>query len=221
MEGRMEKVSFALPKGRLFSQTLDILSQAGILEEEISTQTRKLILETDYFRFFIVRAKDVPVYVESGIADFGVAGDDVLDEGDYDVYRPVDLGIGYCRIVVAGKPESKTFYNSNLSNIKVATKYPKIASNFFTKKAIKPIIYELYGSVEIAPLVGLAPFIVDIVETGTTLRENGLVIIDTIKESTAKLIINRISYKTKSDRIFPIVDRLESFLEDKNDRLST
>lgn len=210
----MDKISFALPKGRLFEQTIDILSRAGILSKNININGRKLIIETDHFRFFIVRAKDAPVYVESGIADFGVAGNDVLDEGEYDVYRPVDLGIGYCRIVVAGKPESRDIYNSQISTLKVATKYPKITSNFFSNKGIKPIIYELYGSVELAPLVGLADFIVDIVETGTTLKENGLTVIDSIKESTAKLIVNRASYKIKSDIVFPIIEKLEKFQEE-------
>lgn len=217
----MEKLSFALPKGRLFDQTIEILQKAGVLKEEINKSSRKLIIETEHFRFFIVRAKDVPVYVESGIADFGVAGDDVLDEGQFDLYKPVDLGIGYCRIVVAGKPESKKLYDLNLSTIKVATKYPKITYNFFSEKGIKPIVYELYGSVELAPLVGLADFIVDIVETGTTLKENGLVVIDTIKESTAKLIVGRASYKIKSDLVFPVIDSLEAFMEAKYDRFST
>lgn len=211
----MEKISFALPKGRLFNQTIEILQNAGVLSEELDKHSRKLILETQNFKFFIVRAKDVPVYVESGIADFGVAGDDVLDEGQFDLYKPVDLGIGYCRIVVAGKPESKVIYNSNISTIKIATKYPKIAYNFFSGRGIKPVIYELYGSVELAPLVGLADFIVDIVETGTTLRENGLVVIDTIKESTAKLIVGRASYKIKSDLVFPVIDKLQAFMEAK------
>lgn len=211
----MEKISFALPKGRLFDQTIEILQNAGVLSEELDKHSRKLILETQNFKFFIVRAKDVPVYVESGIADFGVAGDDVLDEGQFDLYKPVDLGIGYCRIVVAGKPESKVIYNSNISTIKIATKYPKIAYNFFSGRGIKPVIYELYGSVELAPLVGLADFIVDIVETGTTLRENGLVVIDTIKESTAKLIVGRASYKIKSDLVFPVIDKLQAFMEAK------
>lgn len=207
----MEKLSFALPKGRLFDQTIDILTRSGVIESLVNRDSRKLILETEEFRFMIVRPKDVPVYVESGIADFGVAGNDVLDEGEYDVYRPIDLGIGYCRIVVAGKPESREIYNSNISTLKVATKYPRIATRFFMDRGIKPIIYELYGSVELAPLVGLADFIVDIVETGTTLRENGLVVIDQIKESTAKLIVNRVSYKVKSDSVFPIIQNLESF----------
>lgn len=218
----MDKISFAIPKGRLFEQTIDILSRAGILSKSININGRKLIIETDHFRFLIVRAKDIPVYVESGIADFGVAGNDVLDEGEYDVYRPVDLGIGYCRIVVAGKPDSRDIYNSQISTLKVATKYPKITSGFFSNKGIKPIIYELYGSVELAPLVGLADFIVDIVETGKTLKENGLIVIDSIKESTAKLIVNRVSYKIKSDLVFPIIEKLEKFQEEAGyDRFST
>jgi ATP phosphoribosyltransferase len=211
----MEKITFALPKGRLFSQSIEIFQKSGILNENIDQNTRKLILESKDFKFLVVRSKDVPVYVESGIADIGVAGDDVLLESKPDVYKPVDLKVGYCNIVVAGKPEDKEFYFSNPSNISVATKYPKITQEYFSQKGINVKIYELYGSVELAPLVGLARFIVDIVETGTTLRENGLVVIEPIRPSTAKLIVNRISYKLKSEKIFSIIEKIEEYLESK------
>lgn len=209
----MEKITFALPKGRLFDQTIDILKKSGILSEDINQKTRKLILESENFRFLVVRAKDVPVYVENGIADAGVAGDDVLLETNPDVYKPLDLKIGYCNIVVAGKPEDRDFYYSNPSSLDIATKYPKITTEFFSNKGVNIRIFELYGSVELAPLLGLARFIVDIVETGTTLRENGLVVIDTIRPSTAKLIINRGSYKLKSDKIFPLIKKIENYLK--------
>lgn len=209
---RLEKLTVALPKGRLFDQTIDILKKSKILFEDINQNTRKLILESENFKFLVVRAKDVPVYVENGIADVGVAGDDVLIETNPDVYKPLDLKIGYCNLVVAGKPEDRDFYFSNPATLDVATKYPKITSQFFSDKGINVRIFELYGSVELAPLLGLARFIVDIVETGTTLRENGLVVIDTIRPSTAKLIVNRGSYKLKSDKIFPLIKKIENYL---------
>jgi ATP phosphoribosyltransferase len=209
---RLEKLTVALPKGRLFDQTIEILKKSKILFEDINQNTRKLILESEDFRFLVVRAKDVPVYVENVIADVGVAGDDVLIETNLDVYKPLDLKIGYCNLVVAGKPEDRDFYFSNTATLDVATKYPKITSQFFSDKGINVRIFELYGSVELAPLLGLARFIVDIVETGTTLRENGLVVIDTIRPSTAKLIVNRGSYKLKSDKIFPLIEKIENYL---------
>lgn len=205
----MDKITVALPKGRLFDQTIEIFQNAGILKEEVKAKNRKLILETENFRFLLVRAKDVPTYVEYGCADIGVAGDDVLLEQQPEVYIPVDLKIGACRIVVAGLPESKENYNYNLTEIKVATKYPKIAEDFFKEKGITTHIIELYGSIELAPLLNLAPYIVDIVETGNTLRENGLVVIDDIRPSSAKLIVNRASYKTNNKNILNIIEKLE------------
>jgi len=208
----MEKITVALPKGRLFDQTVSIFKDAGILNEVVKPESRKLIVETDRFRFLLVRAKDVPVYVENGVADIGVAGDDVLLEASPDVYRPVDLKIGACQIVVAGLPESKEKYYSNPSHIKVATKYPKIAESFFKEKGIKTTIIELYGSIELAPLLGLAQYIVDIVETGTTLRENGLVVIDNIRPSTAKLIVNRVSFKTRNLEMKEVISKLRALV---------
>ncbi len=211
----MEKITVALPKGRLFEQTIELFSKAGIIDKPIKPNSRKLIVENNNFRFLLVRAKDVPTYVEMGVADFGVAGDDVLLETEAEIYKPVDLGIGYCNIIVAGLPESKDKYFSNPTSLTVATKYPKITTNFFAEKGIKIQMVELYGSIELAPLVGLSEFIVDIVETGTTLRENGLVVIDEIRPSSAKLIVNRVSYKTKIDSVLPVVESLENYLLSK------
>ena len=212
----MEKIVAAFPKGRLFEQTIDIFHRAGILPEPIKPESRKLILETERFKFLLVRAKDVPTYVEYGVADIGVAGDDVLLESRAQVYRPVDLGIGACSIVVAGLPESKDFYNSNPTSLKVATKYPKIAKSFFSDKGVEAQIVELYGSIELAPLLGLADFIVDIVETGRTLKENGLVVIDHIRPSSAKLIVNRASFKTKNKDISYVISKVEKLLKGEN-----
>ncbi len=208
----MEKITVALPKGRLFEQTLELFSKANIIENPIKPNSRKLIVENENFRFLLVRSKDVPTYVEMGVADLGVAGDDVLLETEAEIYKPVDLGIGYCNIIVAGLPESKEKYFSNPTSLTVATKYPKIAANFFAEKGVKIQMVELYGSIELAPLVGLSEYIVDIVETGTTLRENGLVVIDEIRPSSAKLIVNRVSYKTKTSSVLPIVESLENYL---------
>lgn len=207
-----EKLTVALPKGRLFDQTIEIFKNCGILNEEVKQTSRKLILETEDFKFLLVRAKDVVTYVEYGVADIGVAGDDLLLEMNPDVYRPVDLGIGACTIMVAGLPKDREKYFSNPTSLKISTKYPNIAKNFFSQKGIKVQIIELYGSIELAPLVGLSDFIVDIVETGRTLRENGLVVIEEISPSSAKLIVNRASYKTKNKKIMDIIESLEKKL---------
>ncbi len=204
-----DKIVVALPKGRLFDQTIEIFKKANLIENNISQKSRKLVLEEGDFKFLIVRAKDVPTYVENGIADIGVAGDDVLLEQTPDVYRPIDLGIGACGIVVAGKKGTKDRYLSNYTYLKIATKYPNITKEFFAKKGVKVHIIELYGSVELAPLMGLADYIVDIVETGRTLRENGLEVVEYITNSSAKLIVNRISYKTKNNKILNILEKIE------------
>ena len=207
-----DRLTVALPKGRLFDQVISIFSFVGILEKPVKQDTRKLVVQTDRFNFLLVRAKDVPTYVEYGIADLGVAGDDLLLEMKPDVYIPVDLGVGACTIMVAGLPEDRDKYFSNPTSLKVATKYPNITRDFFGKKGVKVQVIELYGSIELAPLVGLSDFIVDIVETGRTLRENGLIIIEQIRPSSAKLIVNRASYKTKSIEIMPIIQKLENTL---------
>ena len=206
------KITVALPKGRLFDQTIDIFINSGLLNEKISQKTRKLILEKENFRFLIVRAKDVPTYVQYGVADIGVAGDDVILEQEPEVYIPVDLKIGVCSITVAGKPTDKEKYFSNPTYLKIATKYPKITKKFFAEKGIKIQVIELYGSVELAPLLGLSDFIVDIVETGRTLKENGLEVIEHIRNSSAKLLVNRISFKTKNEKIKEIIKTLENHL---------
>ena len=208
----MNKITVALPKGRLFDQTIEIFLNAGLLKNKISQKTRKLILEDDKFRFLIVRAKDVPTYVQYGIADIGVAGDDVILEQEPEVYIPLDLKIGVCSIKVAGKPTDREKYFSNPTYLKIATKYPKITKKFFSEKGIRIQIIELYGSVELAPLLGLSDFIVDIVETGRTLKENGLEVIDHIRNSSAKLLVNRISFKTQNKKIKNLIKTLENHL---------
>jgi len=148
-----DKLTVALPKGRLFDQVITIFGSVGILDKPVKQDTRKLVLQTDRFNFLLVRAKDVPTYVEYGVADIGVAGDDLLLEMKPDVYTPVDLGVGACTIMVAGLPEDTDKYFSNPTSLRVATKYPNITRDFFGKKGVKVQVIELYGSIELAPLV--------------------------------------------------------------------
>ncbi len=200
------KVTFALPKGRLFEESISLLRVKGLLSEDVK-EGRKLVIESRDFSILLVKPFDVPVYVEQGVADIGIAGRDVLLERDPDIYEFIDLGIGKCKIVVAGKPEDVKKYG-NCPYIKVATKYPNIAKNFFERKNIKTKIITLSGSVEIAPLLGLSDFIVDLVQTGRTLEENGLIVIEEIGESTAKLVANKVSFLNKRENITKIIGKL-------------
>ncbi len=201
-------LSVALPKGRLFGETVELFLKSGIIEEKLE-EGRKLVLEVGELRFFLVKPFDVPVYVENGVADLGVCGYDVFLERKPEVYRLLDLGIGFCKIVVAGKPESAERY-SQLTRITVATKYPRIAYEFFKKKGVKAEVYYLNGSVELAPLVGLSEFILDLVQTGRTLRENGLVVMEEVERSTAWLLANRDSFRIKNEAINEFLSRLLS-----------
>jgi len=196
-------LKLALPKGRLFKETVSLLKEKGVLPEEVE-EGRKLVLD---LTLLLVKPSDVPVYIERGVADLGVCGMDVLMERKPDLYRLLDLGVGYCRIAVAGKPESAERYG-RLTHLRVATKYPTIAKEFFTKKGVKAEIYYLSGSVELAPLVGLAEFILDLVQTGRTLRENGLVVMEEVGESTAWLVANKDSYRTKNSAILSVAEKL-------------
>ncbi|MFN3471399.1 MAG: ATP phosphoribosyltransferase [Aquificaceae bacterium] len=195
----------ALPKGRLFEETLDLFLKKGILKERFE-EGRKLSIKVDDFEFLLVKPFDVPVYVENGVADLGVVGRDVLLERKPDIYVLLDLGVGFCKIVVAGREESIEKYKKS-SYIKVATKYARIAQDFFSEKGVRCKVIPLSGSVELAPLIGLSDFIVDLVQTGRTLRENNLVIIEEIASSTAMLVCNRASYRNMREKILNMVNR--------------
>ncbi len=206
----MEKITFALPKGRLLKESVEFLMKAGIDAEETLKETRKLIFESGEFRFLLVKPMDVPTYVFYGAADLGIAGKDVIEEKGFELYEPLDLGFGKCRLSVAEPVGIDEPYDlEKLSFIRVATKYPRITDRYFRSKGIHPEIITLYGSVELAPLVGLSDRIVDLVQTGTTLRENGLREVDVILHSTARLIVNRASLKTKYGKVKPIIDGLK------------
>ncbi len=208
-------ITFALPKGRIMQDSMALFSRIGITCPEMAGESRKLVFENpvDRYRFMAVRATDVPTYVEYGCADIGVVGKDTLLEQGKDLYEPLDLRFGYCRMVVA---EPKVLHEvtdaAAWSNIRVATKYPNVTERFFAAKGIQVEVIKLYGSIELAPLVGLAERIVDLVSTGATLRDNGMVEVETIAEITSRLIVNRASLKTKHGRITRIIEGLEQVI---------
>ena len=191
-----EGVTIALSKGKLLTPTLALFRQAGYSGYHVQDGDRRLILEfPDHgHRVLIVRPSDVPVYVEYGAADLGVVGKDVLLEQSPDVYEPVDLGLGVCKLVVA-KPNGQTPIQRLSSKLRVATKYPNMTERFFNQQGLPVELIKLYGSIELAPLVGLADRIVDLVETGKTLKANNLVEEEIIAWSSARLIVNRASLK--------------------------
>ena len=202
------RLTVAFPKGKLLDETLPLFEKAGLHHPALADPGRRLIFENDAGdRFLVVRAADVPAYVEHGGADLGVAGLDVLYEHPDEMYQPVDLGVGYCRMCVA-KPKGTDLDGRPGTRLKVATKYPRVAGTHFAARGVTVEIIKLYGSMELAPLVGMADCIVDLVSTGRTLKENGLEEVETIWESTARLVVNRVSMKMKHARIAPLIGTL-------------
>jgi len=206
-------ITIAISKGRMQDDALALLAQAGVQLSPESLASRKLAIEDgngDY-QFIFVKPADVPVYVEHGIADCGIVGRDVLLETEADVLLPLDLGIARCRLVVAGKNEH--VITRAFGMLRVATKYARIASSHFGSRGIPVEIIPLSGSVELAPALGLADAIVDLVETGRTLAENGLKVIEVITESTGRLVVNRASYQLKAEEVARLTTSLSNVLE--------
>ena len=201
-------LTIALPKGRIADETLDRFEKA--IGEKFVFEDRKLILEKSGFKFLNVRNQDVPTYVMHGAADLGVVGLDVLEEKEYDLIKLLDLKLGRCKVAFGLRAGEKL--NFDKSKITIATKHEKIAKKYFEQKAMAVEIIKLYGSIELAPLVGLCDCIVDIVETGETMKQNGLEVGPTIMETTAHLIANKNSFYAKKDLIFDLKDKLEKFL---------
>ncbi|WP_347862416.1 ATP phosphoribosyltransferase [Salimicrobium sp. PL1-032A] len=199
-------LTIAMPKGRIFEEAAELLRHAGYDVGSGAEESRKLILEFPEQNINVMMAKpmDVVTYVEYGAADIGIAGKDVLLEQDRDVYEVLDLKISPCYIAVAGLPDQP------LSRIapKIATKYPKVASDYYREQGEQIEIIPLNGSIELAPLIGLSDRIVDIVSSGRTLKENGLVEYEKITDITSRLIVNPVSYRTKSDRIDPLIEKM-------------
>src|ERR1051326_5411193 len=200
-------LTIAIAKGRMQSEALAVLTRAGLRLPDQNSLSRRLAIidESGRYRLIFVKPADVPVYVEHGIADCGIVGRDVLLETEANLLQPLTLEIGRCRIVVAA-------LNGSLGNgfgmLRVATKYPRITAKHFSDHGQPVEIIELSGSVELAPVLGLADCIVDLVETGATLRENGLQIVEVIAESSARFVVNRASYQLKSDAITELIQSL-------------
>lgn len=202
-------LTVALPKGRIAEETLEIFGK--IFGESFIFDDRKLILEVGEFRFLLVRNQDVPAYVLHQSADIGVVGLDVLEEKDEDLVRLLDLKIGKCKVCVGMKDDEELDYNS--PDIKIATKMVNITHNYFSKKAMAVDVIKLYGSIELAPLVGLADAIVDIVETGDTMKQNGLKVVETIMESSAHLIANKNSFIEKKEEIISLYRKISEQID--------
>ncbi|MBK6744506.1 MAG: ATP phosphoribosyltransferase [Hydrogenophilales bacterium] len=203
-------ITLALSKGRIFEETLPLLAAAGIVPNENPESSRKLIIGTnrDDVRLIIIRATDVPTYVQHGAADMGVAGKDVLMEhGGDGLYQPIDLNIAKCRMMVA-TPVGFDYEAAvrRGSRLRVATKYTKTARLHFAAKGVHIDLIKLYGSMELAPLVGLSDIIVDLVSTGSTLKANNLVAVETICEISSRLVVNQASLKLKHDMMQPIIE---------------
>ena len=206
-----ETIDIALPKGRLGEQVYDMFERAGCGCPGIREDSRKLIFENPEtgMRFFWVKPSDVAIYVERGAADIGVAGRDILLEYSPDVYELLDLGIGRCRMCVAGKTEQRR----GAETLRVATKFPNIATRYFQGRGRAIDIIKLNGSIELAPILGLSDVIVDIVETGTTLRENDLHVLETILPISARLIANKAAFRFKHARIKALSGALAGITE--------
>lgn len=211
----MRYLTFALAKGRIAKQTMGILEKVGITCEEMKDpDSRKLIFTNEELklRFFLAKATDVPTYVEYGAADLGVAGRDTILEEGRKMYEVMDLGLGKCKMCVAGPMEAGLLLHSG-ERIRVATKYPNIAKDYFYNKKHQTVeIIKLNGSIELAPIVGLSEVIVDIVETGSTLKENGLMVLEEICPLSARMVVNEVSMKMEQDRIAGIINRLKKEL---------
>ena len=215
-------VVIAFPKGRLLEPTVELFARIGIQARGLTRETRKLLFDTDVdgVTVMVVRAVDVPTYVEYGAADLGVAGKDVLLEHPKEVYEPIDLGYGLCRVVWA-EPVRTMGSRIGLRPAKrrVATKYPRIAERYFTQRGLPFELVKLSGAVELAPRIGLAESIVDLVSTGKTLEENQLTIVEEIVQSTARLIVNRASLKVKYLRVNEIVERVAALYQPPRPRI--
>ena len=215
----MRYLTIALTKGRLAYKTLELLEQIGITCEEMNDKnSRKLIFTNEDLgiRFFLAKANDVPTYVEYGAADIGICGKDTILEEGRKLYEVIDLGFGKCRMCVCG-PESARERLQHHELIRVATKYPNIAKDYFYNKKHQTVeIIKLNGSIELAPLVGLSEVIVDIVETGSTLRENGLVVLEEVCDLSARVIVNQVSMKRENEWVTKLIGDLKELVYHKN-----
>lgn len=215
----MQYLTIALPKGKLFYLAKDLFAKVGFVADNLEEKSRKLVITNEELKlkFIIAKTADVPTYVEHGAADIGVIGKDVLMEAQKDVYELLDLGFGRCHLMMAVPKDKKRAKLTDYTHTRVATKFPNVAKQFFTSKGMQMEYIKMNGSIELGPIVGLSESIVDIVETGTTLRENNLEEIAFIAKASARLIANRASFKLKFDRISKLVKAMEMELEGANE----
>ena len=213
----MRYLTFALTKGRLANKTMEMFERAGITCEEMKDKdSRKLIFVNEELKmkFFLSKGPDVPTYVENGAADIGIVGKDTILEEGRKLYEVMDLGFGKCKMCVCG-PESAREVLENNQLIRVATKYPNIAKDYFYNRKHQTVdIIKLNGSIELAPIVGLSEVIVDIVETGSTLRENGLSVLEEVCPLSARMVVNQVSMKMENERIRKLIDDLRKVLQE-------
>ena len=213
----MRYLTFALGKGRLANKTLETFEKIGITCEEMKDKnTRKLIFVNEEYklRFFLAKGPDVPTYVEYGAADIGIVGKDTILEEARNIYEVLALGFGKCRMCICGPAEAKELLQHH-EQIRVATKYPRIAKDYFYNKKHQTVeIIKLNGSIELAPIVGLSEVICDIVETGSTLRENGLVVLEEVCPLSARMVVNQVSMKMENERITKLITDLKQVLRE-------
>ncbi|MCR5322394.1 MAG: ATP phosphoribosyltransferase [Lachnospiraceae bacterium] len=212
----MRYITIALAKGRLAKQTMGILEKIGISCPEMEDKdSRKLIFTNEElgYKFFLAKANDVPTYVEYGAADIGIVGKDTIVEENRKLYEVLDLDLGKCRMCVAGPASARALLDSG-AMLRIATKYPRIAKEYFNNVRHQTVeIIKLNGSIELAPIVGLAELIVDIVETGSTLRENGLEVLEEIMPLSARMVVNRVSMKMEQERIGKLIEDMKRQIE--------
>lgn len=201
-------ISIALTKGRIEKEAIKLLEKAGFGTEELKDKGRKLVFNDtkNDIRYFLVKANDTVTYVEHGVADIAIVGKDTLLEKEENYYEVLDLRMGKCKFIVATLPDANIF--NRIGHIKIGTKYPEVAKRYFEGKGMDVEIIKIEGSVELAPILGISEGIVDIMETGTTLKENGLVVVDEICDISSRVIVNKSSFKLKRNEINSFIDKL-------------
>lgn len=205
-------IQIALTKGRLEKESIKIFEEAGFDCTELKNKGRKLIFNDNKnnIKYFLVKAQDSITYVEHGVSDIAIVGKDTLMESDENFYEILDLGIGKCKFIVAAMPNLQLF--NKIGHIKIGSKYPNVAKNYFRKREMDVEVIKIEGSVELAPILGLCDGIVDIMETGTTLKENGLVVLDEVCDISARVIVNKASFKMKQEEILGFINRIKKVI---------
>lgn len=205
-------IQIALTKGRLEKESIKIFEKAGFDCADLKNKGRKLVFhdEENNIKYFLVKAQDSITYVEHGVADIAIVGKDTLMESDENFYEILDLGIGKCKFIVASMPNSQLF--NKIGHIKIGSKYPSVTKNYFKRKEMDVEVIKIEGSVELAPILGLCDGIVDIMETGTTLKENGLVVLDEVCDISARVIVNKASFKMKQKEILEFINKIKAVI---------